>query len=163
MEENKIEENKNIPGEEEIKDVEESQLAIQKENETENKTIVEKEKTKKGYSVWTFMIIGALLASIGLFAYSHIESPVATTTTNESILSCIASSSQLYVATGCGYCANQKKLLGESLSMFNVIDCRDDPDACTSNNIKVVPTWVINNETLEGYRTIENLKEAANC
>ena len=79
------------------------------------------------------------------------------------VLECIASKAVLYVSKTCGHCAAQKELLGESISEFEIIDCTTNYDACATENIMVVPTWIINGEKYTGKRSVTQLKELAGC
>lgn len=118
-------------------------------------------KEKKEVSNMWIGIIAATVFTLVLFAGMFVIEYLSPAETNSLTLDCIAENSNLYVATGCSFCNSQKQLLGEDLTIFNIVDCRNNPEVCI--NIKVVLTWVINNETYEGYHTIEDLKEISGC
>jgi len=67
----------------------------------------------------------------------------------------------LYMRPGCGYCTQQKEILGDKINNVNVVDCSIDMDAC--KEIRGVPTWIINEEEHLGVRTIEQLNELSGC
>ncbi len=69
----------------------------------------------------------------------------------------------LYTSTGCPHCQDQKELFGEALQHVENVDCVTDPNVCSENGIRVVPTWIINNERYEGVRTLEELGELTGC
>ena len=76
---------------------------------------------------------------------------------------CISEKSELYVSKTCSHCAEQKKLLGDYLIYFTLIDCLDTPQKCIDNGITRVPTWIINNQTYVGLKTLNELKNLAGC
>lgn len=76
---------------------------------------------------------------------------------------CIASKSTLYIRAGCPYCDEQKEIFGESVEYLNIIDCMEEPAACTTEAIAVVPTWVIDGEKIVGVQSIAKLKELTGC
>lgn len=120
-------------------------------------------KNNKEISGMWISIITAIVFTLVLFAGTFIIEYLLSTENDISTLDCIAEKSELYVSDGCGYCNKQKQLLGEDLAKFNIIDCRENLQACIDNNIEVVPTWIIDNETYKGYHMIEDLKEATGC
>ncbi len=82
---------------------------------------------------------------------------------DDTVMKCIASKTVLYVSKTCGHCAAQKELLGESIGYFEVIDCTTNYDACATENIMAVPTWVIDGEKHTGKRSVTQLKELTGC
>ena len=81
----------------------------------------------------------------------------------EAIMACIASSSTLYVKTGCPHCDDQKELFNEHLDKFTIVNCADEQQKCIDDGIFVVPTWIINNEHYEGVHEINELRALTNC
>jgi len=82
---------------------------------------------------------------------------------NQDVIECIASKSTLYVSKTCGHCAHQKEILGDSLDLFNIVDCSEKPEQCQLNEILYVPTWVIDDKKASGVKTIEQLKDLTGC
>ena len=76
---------------------------------------------------------------------------------------CIASKAEIYVLTGCTACAKQKEMFGENFQYLNAIDCKINPEECSDKNILKVPTWIINENKLEGVQSIETLKRLTGC
>ena len=78
---------------------------------------------------------------------------------------CIAKDTKLIVSPTCGYCAQQKDLLKENLDnyedYFEILTI--NPELSDQYNLKGVPTWIINEQTYSGLRTIEQLKELTGC
>ena len=62
----------------------------------------------------------------------------------------------LYVQTGCSHCERQLSLFGENIKYIAVIDCFKEPDRC--QDITYTPTWVIDNNKYEGFKSVRQLK-----
>ncbi len=101
-----------------------------------------------------FVLILALFVISGCIIGGGVSKATAT---------CIASKSTLYVKTGCPYCEEQKELFGENFKYLNVVDCVEEPAICTKAGIIGVPTWVIDDEKIEGVQSIAKLKELTGC
>ena len=76
---------------------------------------------------------------------------------------CIASKSKLYVLAGCTACAKQKEIFGENFQYLNAVDCKISSEECSNKNILKVPTWIIDENKLEGVQSIETLKRLTGC
>lgn len=78
---------------------------------------------------------------------------------------CIAERSELYTLKTCPHCAEQKRILGDYLEYFTVIDCLDPAqiEKCKLNDINKVPAWKINNSVYFGVRSLEELKRITGC
>ena len=76
---------------------------------------------------------------------------------------CITSKATLYVSKTCSHCANQKDILGDYLTQFNLIDCADERERCLNDGVLRVPSWKIDNELIIGIKTLQELKELTNC
>jgi len=83
--------------------------------------------------------------------------------TEEQIVKCIASESRLYVSRTCSHCAEQKQILGNYTSLFNMTDCLVSPEICSMEGITRLPTWIIDGQKYEGIKTIEQLKSMTGC
>lgn len=70
----------------------------------------------------------------------------------------------LYTMTGCGWCEEQKKVLGNDIYGLKIENC-NNREECTKivqeQDIKGFPTWinVYSNEISPGFKTIEELEE----
>lgn len=82
---------------------------------------------------------------------------------DEETAKCIASKSVLYASRTCSHCAEQKRILGDYLLLFNVVDCLDNQQICTDKLIEFVPAWIINNQKYVGVKSLEELKNLAGC
>ena len=125
--------------------------------------IEEENNSNNGSSKW---MIGAIVVLVGLIIYSASfiqDEPTSTNNFDSSTLACIADNSQLYVSEGCSYCAQQKEILGEEISLFDIIDCRENPQSCVAMDIQVVPTWNVNGTKVTGVHSLEKLKELTGC
>ena len=79
------------------------------------------------------------------------------------LVDCISENSIYYYSTGCPVCNKQKKLFGDSYKDLKKIDCVVFPEKCREADITGVPTWKINNEFIQGFQSIEKLKELTKC
>lgn len=70
----------------------------------------------------------------------------------------------LYTMNGCGWCEKQKEVLGYDKFDIKIENCATR-DECTENALAInttgFPSWhnVFSNETLPGFRTLEQLEE----
>jgi len=69
----------------------------------------------------------------------------------------------LYTSMGCPHCQDQKDMFGDALQYIENVDCVTDPNVCSEKGIRVVPTWIINNERYEGIQSFERLGELTGC
>jgi len=82
---------------------------------------------------------------------------------SDETMQCIADNSILIVSKTCSHCINQKNILGDSLDLFELIYIDENPEVLEQYDVKVVPTWIINNEKITGVQSIEELKELTGC
>jgi hypothetical protein len=84
---------------------------------------------------------------------------------NEEVIKCIASKSIMYSQNGCSHCISQKGILGNYVSLFNIIECNegDNLKKCNDVGITGTPTWIINNQKYPGVKSIAELKSLTNC
>ncbi len=84
----------------------------------------------------------------------------------EEVMNCIADNSMLIVLKTCSHCAQQKIILGDDLDKFKIIDAGENPEIVNqyfTDGIIRVPSWIINEKTYSGVRSIEELKELTGC
>jgi glutaredoxin len=104
------------------------------------------------------VIIIAIIAIIFLIYYIKGNGNASQTT-----IECIASKSQIVVSKTCSACAAQKQILAKDIDKFNIIYIAENPELFEQYNIRGVPTWIINNKTYVGVRSINELKQITNC
>ena len=69
---------------------------------------------------------------------------------------------QLYGTDWCGFTKQQKVLFGkEGTKLLNYQNCGNHKNR-ECDSIKAFPTWLINNKKIEGFKTLEELKEISN-
>ena len=113
---------------------------------------------KKDTKIYLTLGIIVILIILGIFwAKSSNETP------EEKTMKCIANKSVLYVATGCGFCAQQEAILSNYSSLINTVDCIKETQKCVDNKIQGTPTWSIDNKNYPGLKTIQQLKEITGC
>lgn len=118
---------------------------------------------KKNKDIKFYILVGLVLIVIivgtYLFQDEYIDPLL-----NEQTMQCIADNSELFVLTTCGYCKDQKEILGDYTEIFNITNCdQDTTGICTERGIQLVPFWVIENEGYIGIKTIEELKNLTSC
>jgi hypothetical protein len=113
----------------------------------------------KDLKIYLILIIAVLGIIGGILAIKNYNSDKLT----EESAKCIAAKSVIYSQIGCSHCLEQKKLLGNFTSLFNIIECDNSPEKCSEAEIIRTPTWVINRGKYEGLQTIKKLKELTGC
>ncbi len=81
----------------------------------------------------------------------------------EEVAKCIGENSELYIQLGCHACETQENMFGENYQYLTVIDCFFDRDPCIEKEIKGTPTWIINEQSYLGTKSIEELKDLTGC
>ena len=109
------------------------------------------------------IIIGLALTVIVIIAVIVFIKNYNSDTLNEELARCIASKSIMYSQLGCSHCIEQKKLFGDYTSIFDIVECDEEPQKCADAGISGTPTWIINNQKIVGVRTIKQLKELSGC
>ena len=118
-----------------------------------------KGKKNKNKSNFIILIITlAVIAIIFLIIYYKNSNSL-----SEEEVKCIAEKTELYVLKTCSHCAEQKRILGNYLQYFKIIQCSNEMQKCRENDITNVPTWRMNNTNYVGIESLKNLKQLANC
>jgi|APSaa5957512622_1039677.scaffolds.fasta_scaffold81852_2 hypothetical protein len=78
-------------------------------------------------------------------------------------MQCIADNSILIASKTCSHCIDQKKILGSSYDLFNVVYADESPGVFEEYDLVGVPAWIINEETYYGAQEIIKLKELTGC
>ena len=107
------------------------------------------------------ILFGVVIAIIGIILIInyyqnnyHLDRPTAL---------CIANKSSLIVSKTCGHCAEQKRILGEHLSVFEVIYTDEHPEVFSQYNLIGVPTWIIDGRMYPGVQNVRKLKQITGC
>lgn len=74
----------------------------------------------------------------------------------------------MFGAPTCGFCQQQKRVLGESFDMVRFLDCAKDKSLCETRNVDQYPTWVLERDGTElkryaGVLSLEKLSEFYEC
>ncbi|GAF68505.1 unnamed protein product [marine sediment metagenome] len=108
------------------------------------------------------ILIVIVIASISLIYYIK-----ANGNHDEQIMQCIGQNSKMIISPTCSACAYQRNILKENLenyeNYFEIINIAEHPELLKQYNLKGVPTWIINEQTYAGVRSIEQLKELTEC
>ena len=72
-----------------------------------------------------------------------------------------------YGSFQCSACAAQKELFGKSMKYVNYVECGPlggpQNQVCRDVNVKVYPTWNINNNQVTGVQGLQTLSSLTNC
>ncbi|VVB77539.1 Uncharacterised protein [uncultured archaeon] len=79
------------------------------------------------------------------------------------LMKCISEKAIMYSQKSCPHCITQKEMLGNFTSLFTIVDCKEEPQKCSDNEIKLTPTWIIDGKKVEGVQQINQLKELTGC
>jgi len=114
-------------------------------------------KLKRKGDIITILLIVLIIGTI--WSIMYLKGRV---NPDDDVLQCISSkNTTLYISKTCSHCAEQKKILGDGVKYFHMVDCFDQPLECSG--ILGVPTWEIQGEKYPGVRTVEELQELAGC
>ena len=117
----------------------------------------------KNKEILTFAIIIVAVVSV-IFLIEYVRG---NGDTDKETIICIAEKSKLIVSPTCGACAKQKQVLKGSMENYEdyleILSISEYPELQQQYDLKGVPTWIINEETYPGVRTIEKLKELTGC
>ena len=107
---------------------------------------------------WIMIIAVALIIAVVFSIFYFKDEEV-----DEATINCVAENSILYVSKTCSHCAEQKRILGDNLDKFTLIDCQDESEKCALSEIYAVPTWDIKGEKYVGVKSLNELKEISGC
>ena len=71
-----------------------------------------------------------------------------------------------YGTRTCPACAQQRNIFGDSIQYLNYVECdasAQNQNICSSENIRVVPTWKFSGVPKEGILTLEELSRESGC
>jgi len=114
---------------------------------------------KKDTKIYICLVIIVLLIISGIYLYKNLNKQI----TSETFAKCVGQKSILYVQQGCSHCIDQENLFGDTYKYLTTIDCHFDSQKCIEAKITGTPTWIINNKSYTGFKTIEELKELTGC
>lgn len=104
-----------------------------------------------------------MMAAVCVLIATIIIAPRLNDQTEEDIMKCIADNSWVYVSPTCGYCTEQKEILGSYIELFTLIDCSVNQTMCKNAEVFGYPTWVINKQVYYGVQDIIDLKIKSGC
>ena len=129
------------------------------ENPNQENEEIKEEKPQKIKKWLTIIIIVAVV----VIAIIIIKYPTTAQNIDCDATCCIGENSVIVALKSCGACNKQKELFGDSAEDLNIVYCEDDNQFCIDNDIRSVPTWIINNEKYVGVQSIDKLKELTGC
>ncbi|MCL4499066.1 MAG: hypothetical protein M1335_02340 [Chloroflexi bacterium] len=70
----------------------------------------------------------------------------------------------MYGLYSCPHCQAEKTLFGPSFQYVNYVECSENPQKCTADNVDAVPTWIEKDGTrLVGTQSLAQLAQASGC
>lgn len=69
----------------------------------------------------------------------------------------------MYGAEWCSHCKNQKELFGASFKYVNYVECPQNPQLCKDKGVQGYPTWIINDNSYVGEKSLEELSLLTGC
>ena len=128
-----------------------------------------KVKKKEENNVGTIAFIAVV---VGLFIFGAViafsgDNDVADISELEGFAACLLESDAIFYGTEwCGFCNQQKQVLGEVYNQFSgqfYVDCDRERGKCSAARIRSYPTWIINGRPYVGVQSIDALSAAMNC
>lgn len=122
----------------------------------------EEKKTNKKKIKKYSLIIGLLIATIifGYTFYIRGQSPGE----YDNFAKCLTEKQAIiYGNDYCQYTAKQLNMFGNSGKYLNYVKCADNEGLCNEKNVKITPTWEINNESYSGIQSFEELSQLTGC
>lgn len=113
----------------------------------------------------------ALLLTIGCSGnqtQSSLKQPLSKSERDIKFSSCLAEKAVMYGAEWCRPCKRQKISLGDGWDYFKhkYVDCSGtelEEKLCDDKGVNFLPTWEIDGNFYEGYKTIERLSKLSGC
>ena len=136
-----------------------------------NKTNKQKEIPKSKISSGTIVVL-SFLGLIFLYGVFVAFGPEQGNNINldadlDDFVECLLESDAIFYGTEwCGFCNQQKQVLGDVFRQFSnnfYVDCDRESARCSNAGITGYPTWIINNRPYVGVQSIEQLSAAMNC
>lgn len=122
---------------------------------------MKKKSYQKIFAIFiTFMFIGSSMAYAFFYALpgsnnSNDYTKLAKCLSNKGVV--------MFGSDKCSVCKKQKRMFGQAFQYINYVDCEENPQACSINNIRAYPTWAINNKKYEGFMNADKLSSLSGC
>jgi len=83
----------------------------------------------------------------------------------DSFASCLTENgAEMYGASWCPHCTDQKELFGESFKLIDYTECTTDQQKCEEEGIQYLPTWKFADGTVTtGLKSFSSLAEKTGC
>jgi len=135
------------------KQSEEARLEHEERQKDEQKR-AEETKAKKSRKMLVIASVIILILAIGGYAFINSKKPGR----YDEFAKCLSEKGAvMYGADGCMYSQAQRTMFGKSFKFVNYKDYTKGP------NIKITPTWVINNNIYERVQSFERLSALTEC
>jgi len=126
---------------------------------------IKSEKTKK--LVKKVIIYSVIILIIAAIVYIPISSSKKPGKYDEFAKCLTEKGLKFYGSFQCPACARQKELFGKSMKYVNYVECGPlsgpQNQVCKDANVKVYPTWILEDEIREGVLQLDELAQWSSC
>ncbi|MFW5852717.1 MAG: hypothetical protein ACOCUR_01695 [Nanoarchaeota archaeon] len=130
-----------------------------------------KENKKPKISMGTafvLLVLGSLFAYSTYSFFAGGEQQQVDDVELDGLAGCIVDSDAKFYGTDwCGYCSQQKEMLGDIFTQYSnqfYVACDGAGSSeCNAAGIRGYPTWIINGQEYVGMQSLETLADATNC
>jgi len=155
VEENEVDDSKVVDAEVEDEDSKMDFEVVEPEEDLEVK-IKSNKKTVFGILILLLLVFG------GYKIYDSYSTP--DSVSFESFGTCLKEADAvLYYSSTCPWCTKQLEELKGASEIIEKHLCQEEPELCTEKQIQGVPAWYINNVSVMGYKTLDQLTEITGC
>ncbi|MFP4568284.1 MAG: protein disulfide isomerase family protein [Candidatus Woesearchaeota archaeon] len=115
-----------------------------------------------------YYLVAGLVLIVGLIIFATTRSNTGNFTTEDGefdeFAQCLTEQGAIFYGTEwCGYCQQQKEMLGSSMQHINFVDCDENRNTCMSEGVTGYPTWKINGQLYSGMQQLPRLSELSGC
>ncbi len=118
----------------------------------------------KIYSLVLVVLIVVAAGAAGYFAFGP-KAGNSSSNSLDTFARCLSGKGfTMYGLYSCPHCQAEKELFGSSFQYVNYVECSENPQKCTADNVEAVPTWIEpSGSRLVGTQTLQALSEASGC
>lgn len=144
--------------------MEEKQLTKEEREKLHEQQIQEKIKREKNKKlIKKISIYSILVIIVAVILYVSISSASKPGKYDDFAKCLTEKGAIMYGNDFCSYTTQQRNGFGKSQKYLNYVKCFDNEDLCNSKQVKITPTWEINNEMYEGVQGFEKLVALTGC
>jgi hypothetical protein len=131
------------------------------QKEQEKEVIRHKYKTKKTLMYVGIAVVLIIVISLVVYVASWMSNQPGQ---HDDFAKCLTEKgAKIYGADWCHNCQSQKRKFGKSFQYVEYIECERNPQQCLDAGIESYPTWIYNDETRVGVRSLEEISSWTGC